>query len=557
MRDGTALRADVYRPDAEGEFPVLVERVAYELTSRCRENGEYYARRGYVMVGQNVRGAFASEGTFVLLRDDGWGERQDGYDTIEWAGRQPWSNGRVGMLDGSYSGCTQYYVAPTRPPHLTALFVREGGNDLYRDLVFRGGAHWLFYRDWTFQTMLSHLKHPTADPDRIAARERLEEASRETDRWHRHFPLLDCPPLEGVADWYFRDLRHPNAGPYWWDVDATRELAEVDVPIFHLGGWFDTFLDATLRAFQGIRARGATARCRETQRLVVGPWVHGPANVGQSRVGELDFGPNAAWDLHDHRVAWYDYWLKGIANDVLVGPPVQIFLMGANRWLGFDAWPPLGIVDQPFYFHAGTGPSADSLNNGHLSVMPPAAGDDPDRYQYDPEDPVPSLHHGLDTGPKDHRPIEGRVLTYTSEVLKRDLTVIGPVRAIIHGASSAPDTDWVIRLCDVWPDGRSMSVCDGIRRARYRESLENPSLLATGESYRFEIDLWATAQVFAAGHRVRVEVTSSEFPRYDRNLNAGGTFGEETEGRIALNTVFHDAERPSHILLPVLDRVPS
>jgi putative CocE/NonD family hydrolase len=556
MRDGTVLRADVYRPDAEGQFPVLIERVAYELASRCRENGEYYAQRGYVLIGQNVRGAFASEGRFVPMRDDGWGEHQDGYDTVEWAAGQRWSNGRVGMLDGSYSGFTQYAVAPTRPPHLQTLYVRESGTDLYRHLAFHGGAHWLFYRDWTIQTALSHLQHPSVPLERISARERLEEASRDVDHWHRHLPLLDCPPLAGVAEWYFADLRHPNAGPYWWGADVTRHLAEVDVPILHLGGWFDCFLDGTLRAFQGIRAQGATARCRDAQRLVVGPWVHGPANVGQQRVGELDFGPSAAWDLLDRRLAWYDYWLKDVDNEALGGPPVQIFLMGANRWLDFDAWPPPGIDSRSFHLHAGAGPSAESLNNGYLSVEPPIEGEDPDRYLHDPMDPIPSLHRGLDTSPKDHRSIEGRVLTYTSDVLQRNLSVIGPVKAVIYGASSAPDTDWVVRLCDVWPDGRSMSVCDGILRARYRDSLENPTLLTPDTVYRFEVDLWATAQVFAAGHRVRVEVTSSDFPRYDRNLNTGGVFGEETEGRVAQNTVFHDAARPSHILLPVLDRAP-
>jgi putative CocE/NonD family hydrolase len=556
MRDGTVLRGDLYRPDAEGRFPVLIERVAYELASRCRENGEYYAQRGYILIGQNVRGAFGSEGAFVPLRDDGCGERQDGYDTVEWAAGQPWSNGRVGMLDGSYSGFTQYAVAPTRPPHLQTLFAREGGTDFYRDTVFRSGAHWLFYRDWTIQTVLSHLQHPTTSPERALALKRLEQASRDLDHWRHHLPLLDFPPLTGVADWYFADLGHPNAGPYWWDRDVTRHLAAVDVPIFHLGGWFDCFLDGTLRAFRGIRTQGATARCRQAQRLVVGPWVHGPANVGQQRVGELDFGPNATWDLMDRRLAWYDYWLNGIDNEALSGPPVQLFLMGANRWVGFDAWPPPGIDYRPFYLRAGTGPSLDSLNNGYLSVEPPTDEEEADRYLYDPMDPVPSLHRGLETGPKDHRPIERRVLTYTSEVLQRALTIIGPVKAVIHGVSSAPDTDWVVRLCDVWPDGRSMSVCDGILRARYRDSLENPTLLTADTVYRFEVDLWATAQVFAAGHRIRVEVTSSDFPRYDRNLNVGGTFGEETDGRVAQNTVFHDAARPSHILLPTLDRVP-
>lgn len=553
MRDGAVLRADVYRPDAEGRFPVLVERVAYELGSRCRESGEYYARRGYVVVGQNVRGAFASEGEFAPLRADGWGAHQDGYDTIEWAAAQPWSSGRVGMLDGSYSGCTQYAVAPTHPPHLGALFVREGGLGWRRDLVFRDGAYALFHRDWALRTVLSHLRHSAPTPERAAARERLERAVGEIDAWVRHLPLLDCPPLEGIADWYFADLRHPEDGPYWWDVDAARHVADFDVPILHLGGWFDLFLPSTLRAFQGVRTHGASARCRAAQRLVIGPWVHGPANVGQRQVDELDFGPAAEWDLAEQRLAWYDHWLKDVANDALAGPAVQVFLMGANRWLGFDAWPPPGVTARPFYLRAGEGPGAASLNDGRLSAEPPAAAEAPDRYRADPDDPVPSLHRGLDTGPKDHRPVEGRMLTYTSDVLARDLTVVGPVTAVLYGASSAPDTDWVVRLSDVWPDGRSLSVCDGVLRARYRESAERPSLLTPDTVYRFDVDLSATAQVFAAGHRLRVAVTSSEFPRYDRNLHTAEPFGEGTAGQVADNTVFHDAMRPSHLLLPVLE----
>jgi putative CocE/NonD family hydrolase len=320
----------------------------------------------------------------------------------------------------------------------------------------------------------------------------------------------------------------------------------------HLSGWFDCFLDGTLRAFSGIRAHGKTETCRANQRLIIGPWIHGPSRTSERKAGDLDFGPNAEFDLETYRLRWYDYWLKGIENGIMNDPPIRIFLMGANRWLNLETWPPPAVTYQPIYFQQGTGTSAASLNNGGLSFEPPSATESADSYQYDPENPIPSLITYPQLGPTDHRAVEGRMLTYTSQLLEKDLTVVGPIKAILYATSSALDTDWVVRLCDVWPDGRSISVCDGILRARYRNSLAQPELMNPGEVYRFEIDLWSTAQVFQAGHRIRVEVTSSDFPRYDRNLNTGGPFGEEIQGQVAINTIFHDAERASHILLPII-----
>lgn len=554
MRDGTILRADIYRPQQEGRYPVVVERVAYELTHRCGFNGEYYARRGYVFVGQNVRGRFASEGKFDIFRDDAWGTNQDGYDTIEWAGTQSWSNGNVGMLDGSYSGFTQYLVTPTRPPHLKALFVREGGADHYRDFLYRYGAFQLALDlGWTLEEVLAALKHETAPPDTEAQRIRLEEAIANIDYWYRHLPLKSCLPLEGLADWYFEDLNHPEDGPYWWPLNLSHKYEEVDVPVVHLGGWFDCFLDSTLRSFQGIQAHGRTPACRANQRLVIGPWIHGPASVGKSNVGELDFGPEAAFDLYSYRLRWYDHWLKGVEKGIMDDPTVRVFLMGANRWLEMETWPPQNITYSPMYFHEGTGKSEASLNNGNLSFAPPEGSRKADSFVYDPDDPIPSLLTYPELGPKDHRQVEGRMLTYTTQVLEQDLTIAGPVQAVLYGTSTASDTDWVVRLCDVWPDGRSMSVCDGILRARYRNSLERSELMVPGQIYRFEIDLWSTAQVFKAGHRLRVEVISSDFPRYDRNLNTGGPFAEEVRGEVATNTVFQDQEYPSHIILPIMN----
>src|SRR5262249_22963392 len=258
----------------------------------------------------------------------------------------------------------------------------------------------------------------------------------------------------------------------------------------------------------GVQTGARTEVARRAQRLVIGPWIHGPAAALQSRAGEVDFGPGAVLDLNAHRVRWYDHWLKGEATGALDDAPVRAFLMGADRWLDLETWPPPGTVAQPLYLRQGTGAGESSLNGGRLSFAPPEGEEPPDGYAYDPIDPVPSLRRYPELGPVDHRPIEGRVLTYTSEPLERDPTVVGPCGAVLLASSSAPDADWVVRLCEVWPDGRSLPVCDGILRARYRESLRRPEQLVPGEVYRFAVDLWATAQVFRAGHRLRVQVTS-------------------------------------------------
>ena len=551
MRDGAVLRADVYRPRAEGRFPVLVERVAYELAKRCKANAEYTASRGYVFVGQNVRGKYGSEGVFRVGFDDAWGANQDGYDTIEWAGVQPWSSGAVGTVDGSYSGMTQYLAAPTRPPHLKAMFVRQGMANLYEDFFFKGGAfHLPMALMWAMRQTLLPLQHETAPQGMEAERDRLARALEDLETWYGHLPLKSLPPLEGLADWYFEMLDHPNDGPYWWPTNLSLKYQEVDAPILHVGSWNDVFVGTTLRSFSGIRRKGRSATCRSGQRVVIGPWLHG--RIGRREIGELDFGPEAVFDLNECRLRWYDHWLKGIDTGAMDGAPVRVFLMGENRWLDLDTWPPAGVSYEPVYFREGAGQSPESLNNGLLTSAPPRAAERPDAFVYDPEDPVPSLIRYPELGPRDHREVEGRLLTYTSEALERDLPVVGPVRAVLFGLSSAPDTDWVVRLCDVWPDGRSMSVCDGILRARYRNSLEAPELMSPNRVYRFEVDLSATAQVFKAGHRLRVEVTSSDFPRYDRNLNTGGAFGEEVRGQVAVNTVFHDALRESCVVLPVL-----
>jgi len=502
-------------------------------------------------VAQDIRGVYGSGGQFNYSRDCGWGVNRDGFDTVEWAAKQPWSNGQVGMSGACGSGMPQYQVAATRSPHLKALFVIIGEHEknyFYRSNVYRLSQH----RGMPFWFWLSRLQHETAPPGMAVVRARLEQANqnpKEVEGWFRHLPLKSYPPAEGMGQWFTAVLDHPEDGPYWWDTDLSHKFGQVDVPIVHVAGWFDLGLDVSLQYFSGLQKHGRTAECRQAQRLIVGPWGH--LNVGARQSGELDFGPEAAFDVDSFRLAWYDRWLKGMENGVLKGPAVRLFLMGENRWIEMATWPPPDVRYQAIYFREGDGQSGESLNNGALAFEAPRAAERPDSFEYDPERPMPSLASAIDALPMDYRSLEGGMLTYTSDMLDRPLAVVGPVKAILFGLSSAPDTDWVVRLCDVWPDGRSMPVCDGILRARYRNSTEREELMVPNQVYRFEVDLWATAQTFLPGHRIRVQVTSSDFPRYDRNLNTGGPFGEEVRGRVALNTVFHDALRPSHVALPI------
>jgi putative CocE/NonD family hydrolase len=556
MRDGVILQADIYRPKTDGKYPVIIERTQAWRgeggSHQCPVKGRYLATKGYAYLAQDVRGAFGSEGQFYFGRNDGWDLNRDGYDTIEWVAGQPWSNGNIAAIGACGTGMTAFQAAPTRPPHLKTLFVNIPGtekNYFYRDNVYRLSLH----RGMAFWFQLLQLQHETAPPGTETIRARLEEASKnpeEIQNWFHHLPLKSFPPAECMGEWYLKALDHPEDGPYWWGNDPSLKFNEISVPIMHVCGWFDFALGYNLKFFTGIQMNGRSEACRKSQRLIIGPWGH--LNLGEQQIGELDFGPEAVVDFDSTQLEWFDCWLKGIQNHALEDPPVKLFLMGENRWIDMDTWPSSGVDYQSAYFRKGNGSSSESLNNGGLTFERPRSTERPDSFVYDPDDPIPSLASDIDAVPRDYRSLESRMLTYTSNTLENAIRLVGPVKAILYGLSSTPDTDWVVRLCDVYPDGRSLSVCDGILRARYRDSTEFEELLIPNQVYRFEVDLWATAQTFLPGHKIRLQVTSSDYPRYDRNLNTGGSFGDEVRGQVALNTIFHDALRPSHMILPIM-----
>jgi putative CocE/NonD family hydrolase len=565
MSDGTRLAADIYRPATEGRFPAIVERTPYnreESVILRTGTPQFFAERGFAFVVQDVRGRFGSEGTWYPFVDDGWGKRRDGYDTIQWIAEQPWCNGKVATAGGSYAGQTQMFLAPTRPPALTCCFVREAASDLAAQWCFRGGAfEWGFNLDWI-------LRHGAA-----ALRRQLTLLDKAIQGDQSRFSLLprgQQPELASPFAWTQDLLRYVDDEKYWRQFNFETQYDNIDVPIYHMAGWFDIFLDGSLRNFTGIHKAGKSRATRQNQKLIIGPWSHGPMvhDPAFARyVGEMDFGDQAMLDFNGEMYRWYDHWLNGHSTGILDEPRVRYFLMGANQWQTADTWPLANVEPRKWFLRSGPTGSTPSPNDGALSLQKPAK-EKADTFTYDPNNPVPSiggntLHLGvkrsesgeenpdfaITAGPRDQRPKEHLCLTYTSEPLPQDLDVIGKVWCTLFASSNCVDTDWVAHLCDVFPDGRSVLVTDGILRGRYRKGRFKPRPLQPKKIHRFDLDLWPTAWRFAAGHRLRLLVTSSCFPRFDRNLNTGDQ--QSPHIKVATNTVYHDKDYPSHLILPI------
>jgi len=555
MRDGVVLRADVYRPDTTARLPALVERTPYSKNPGNQDNiFRRLASHGFVIIVQDTRGRYTSDGV-ARPHDEG----EDGYDTIEWAAQLPYVNGRVATFGGSYSATTQLLAAPLRPPHLSAIFPSSSYNSRY-DMVFQGGAFYLADGlSWNLgqgADVRRRELQPGADPDHAIGLTAAERRSL-ADEWLWHVPLtsIDALEIQRVAPGYFEMLAHPSYDRYWETFDVEARHAEFDVPALHLTGWYDTLLTGTIRNFAVLREHARSPRARESQRLIIGPWTHARPTLESTTIGDVDFGPGAGLDLERLILDWFGYWLKDAPTGVLARAPVRIFVMGINTWRDEQRWPLARAVPTSFHLHSGGG--ANTLDgDGRLSE--PAPGDQPpDRYTYDPKRPVPTgSRGGYSRTPADQRDVERRsdVLVYTSAPLLSPIEVTGPIEMRLWAASSATDTDFTAKLVDVLPDGTARMLADGILRARYRRGKTAPALLTPGRAEEMVIDVGATSNVFAAGHRIRVEVSSSNFPRFDRNPNTGTSFGETAELRTADQTIYHDAQHPSRIVLPVVPR---
>lgn len=539
MRDGTVLMANIYSPASEGPFPVLVERTPYGKNSQMAAGFDIIdaAREGYIVVRQDTRGSLASEGEWIPWKH----ERDDGYDTVEWAAALPNSSGKVGMFGGSYMGSTQWSSAIAQAPHLAALAPMITWADPENGLMFRGGAIELgFNAYWCLATALNHL--PKVYPP--------DEALAKTGVAFGHFAALKerLWELPSAAQPYLLEVGMPDIGVAraLEDRSTTENCRvegrydEINVPSLNFAGWYDVFQQGTLDNYIAMRARGVATR------LIVGPWMHTSTLplVSGGEVGEVNFGPLSlapgGETISKIHFDWYDHWLKGSPATRSHESGVLIFVMGANEWRAEPDWPLARARQTPLYL------APDSS----LSWQAPEEGDSESTYTYDPANPVITRGGNLvmssdyPAGPFDQREAEGRedVLVFTTEPLKRDTEITGRISATIFAATDGPSTDWVVRLCEVDSRGVSRNIVDGISRVHTEP----------GRVDEVNIDLWSTSILIKAGHCLRVHVTSSNFPRWDRNLNTGEMETEGTAIRVARQRVRHDRRHPSRIELPII-----
>lgn len=568
MRDGVVLRANIFRPAAEGRWPVLLTRLPYgkDLASGGAVlDPAQAARRGYVVIVQDTRGRFASEGEWTPMRN----EALDGVDTIAWAASLPYSNGEIGMYGASYYGFTQWSAAIHQPEALKAMVPFITWNDPLNGNLFRGGAFELgISAGWSAMmglnvVMRRHMGNPQALGGAIYSLVQALDTMGSRGYWS--LPLRQFEPLKSndVAPIFFEPLEKPMDREIFDEMMILGKHEQVTVPTFNIGGWYDIFLQDTISNFKIMREQGSTPEARQSK-LLIGPWTHG--DVG-ARVGEMNFGMASSGMLIDYRIdlmslqlRWFDHWMRHIDTGMLNEAPIKIFVMGANIWRDEQEWPLARAVETRYYLHSNG--EANLLGDtGRLDMQEPAT-EQPDSYSYDPANPVLTRGGALlmaieyPGGAFDQRAIEERsdVLVYSTPVLEQPIEVTGPIKVHLWARSDALDTDFVARLVDVHPNGFSQNLTDGIIRARYRNFAkgEQPSLLTPGTAYEYEIDLWSTSNLFLPGHRIRLDVTSSNFPRWDRNPNTGAELGENAEIVVAHQEILHDREHPSYIVLPIV-----
>ena len=537
MRDGVKLAANVFRPHGTAKMSAIVIRTPYGKDRWVSGNYQAFVDHGYAVVVQDVRGRYASEGHFNPL----WQEPQDGNDTLNWVAAQPWCDGKIGMTGGSYLGISQWKVAVLNNPHLKAIFTVVSGDDDYRDRFYSpGGAmKWGHRLLWVSE----NLKEPgyvapdfaqyiwTLPPRRA---EKVVTGSRDS--------LLQPA------------FNHPSYDAFWKNISTREKLKNCKVPVFSVAGWYDNYVESDLDAFRQMRKYTGLSR------IMIGPWPHNMSTP----ITTVDFGKDRLVPLRRSQLDWFDQWLKGKDRPLLSQPPVRLFVMGANEWRDENEWPLARAISTRFYLKSDG--HANSFSGAGRLVARPERVNPQDRYVYDPRNPVPTMGGAVccdnkifPWGPLDQRPVEKRhdVLVYTTEPLTEDIEVTGPISLVLYAATSAKDTDFTAKLVDVYPDGRAINLTDGILRARYRDSLESPKLLATGDPVKYTIDVGVTSNLFRRGHRIRLEVSSSNFPRFDRNPNTGRPIADETQLLKASQTIFHDRAHPSQLILPVIPPKPA
>jgi hypothetical protein len=524
MRDGVRLSANLFRPAATGHYPAILLRTPYNKGDAITPSYQSFVNHGYAVDVEDVRGRYKSGGTFEPINQD----VSDGDDTLNWIARQPWSDGGVGMYGGSYLGIAQWKAALAQNPHLKAIFPYVSGDDDYRDRFYStGGAMKLGHRLlWLADNMRASGFVPPDFKTYVATLPVRRAGAVATGH--------------SLSAWNIA-IDHPAYDKFWREVSVREHLKDIRIPVYSVAGWYDNYVESDLDAFATL------SKHNHSDRIMVGPWPH----VFSATFPGVNFGKDSQISLRPEMIKWFGRWLKG--SDVAEPQrPVRIFVMGTNQWRDEDEWPLARARKEKFYldenFALGSKPDRDSQST-------------PDTFVYDPRNPVPTMGGALccnpkvlPWGPMDQRSVEKRpdVLTYSTAPLDADTEVTGPISVVLYASSNAPDTDFTAKLVDVFPDGLARNLTDGILRVRYRESLEAPKLMTPGEAYRMTIDAGVTSNVFRAGHRIRLEISSSNFPRFDRNPNTGMLPADATEMRKATQTVFHDHDRHSYLLLPVI-----
>jgi hypothetical protein len=578
MSDGVNLAAKIYRPKADGKYPTLLSRTPYNSGAfqtnldGSSKLGDYssvgldFAKKDYVVVIQDVRGRYASEGEYDPYVDD----PKDGNDTLEWIANHDWSDGNIGTFGSSARGNTQILLSDTKHPYLKAMFIIVAPSEYFEEGLFQGGA----YRQeliqvWQAGQNVDRIakKFGTDSPQYEAVKKAQADIPGQNGLYWflplREFPTLGdgyetkLPAYTEVLEHYIKD------GTYDFR-DASLKFPNIHAPAYFVGGWYDIYAEGTAKNFVGLQEKGGDG-ARGNSKLLMGPWQH--RDVGNSPRFEGD-----EVDIYGEVMQrWFDYWLKGIDNGIMKEKAVRYFAMGSNQWHESDTWP-VASSAQDFYLREGTSGSANSLYDGVLSTEAPQK-EQPNQYIYDPSKPTitiggqllyPNVNIQYEkgpggkvkelVGPEDQREAEKSSLTFTTAELTADLTIDGHISATIYASSDRQDTDFVVRLTDVSPDGTSTLIKDGIIRARFREGQEKEIFMEPGAIYPFEINLGVTSHTFIKGHRIRVAIASSNFPRFDRNANTGNPIGTDSQEDllVATNTIYHDSEHPSHISLPVI-----
>lgn len=552
MRDGTILRANIYRPSASQTYPGLLTRTPYnkEIPALGLERYAQYVRAGYAVVVQDTRGRYASDGQFVPFYVAHTGDAEDGYDTVEWIARQPYCNGKVGVLGNSYNAWMGWMLAKLQPPHLIAMSNYSCPFEL-TDVDWPGA-----YRPGRRINWLVNLMAPD-----IRRRQKLPGAHTPEEAiqlWldSEHIRLLGLMPWsrlpdylppglqEHVASW----MKEPNRKPWRFDLSH----ANITVPNLDLCGWFDP-TNSSIKHLSVMQKSAATEQARRQSKIILGPWNHG--GVGQRRLGEFDFGFQSEFDFHQEIIRWFDYWLKDLPNGIDDLPAVRYFVMGSQVWKSSPTWPPAGYRDHVYYLTAGE-ESGSLRNNLMLSGDVPAA-DSSAEYTYDPSDPVPTLDWDINMNPlpSNRRKVDYRqdILRYRTAALTRPVEVAGEGEVVLFVSSSATDTDFFARLVDEPPEGPALEVCYGMVKARHRKSLDREDFLMPGQITELRIKLGPTACSFLPGHRIRLEITSSDFPNYDRNHNTGKNDLWNCELIVAKQRIHHSRDHPSRVVLPILE----